>query len=108
MGRADLKREAIERIDELIIGPMLAGLGALDDFALLLMPDHATPSQLKTHSNGTGTVRADDVGAVQVGSRRCRVATPKPTAPRRACSVGDGYHLIESLFGRVRLETASN
>ena len=50
MGRADLKKEAIERIDELIIGPMLAGLGGLGDFAILLMPDHATPSQLKTHS----------------------------------------------------------
>ena len=45
MGRADLKKEAIERIDELIIGPMLPGLGALGDFAILLMPDHATPSQ---------------------------------------------------------------
>ena len=42
---------AIERIDELIIGPMLAGLGALGDFTILLMPDHATPSQLKTHSS---------------------------------------------------------
>ncbi len=29
MGRADLKKEAIERIDELIIGPMLAGLRRL-------------------------------------------------------------------------------
>ena len=70
MGRADLKKEAIERIDELIIGPMLAGLGALGDFAILLMPDHATPSQLKTHSTGAGAVRADDLGAIQVGRRR--------------------------------------
>ena len=34
MGRADLKREAIERIDELIIGPLLRDLPALGDFRL--------------------------------------------------------------------------
>jgi 2,3-bisphosphoglycerate-independent phosphoglycerate mutase len=51
MGRADLKREAIERIDELIVGPMLKGLREMGDFRLLLMPDHATPCKLKTHSN---------------------------------------------------------
>ncbi len=51
MGRADLKTEALERIDELILGPMLRALPNFGDFRLLLMPDHATPSKLKTHSN---------------------------------------------------------
>src|SRR5262249_18497561 len=51
MGRADLKTEAIERIDQLIVGPMVQGLGELSNFAILLMPDHATPSKLKTHSS---------------------------------------------------------
>ena len=52
MGRADLKREAIERIDELIIGPLLRELPTLGDFRLLLMPDHATPCKLKTQRSG--------------------------------------------------------
>jgi 2,3-bisphosphoglycerate-independent phosphoglycerate mutase len=51
MGRADLKQEAIERIDELIVGPLLKGLREMGNFRLLLMPDHSTPCQLKTHSN---------------------------------------------------------
>ncbi|MGH7948051.1 MAG: cofactor-independent phosphoglycerate mutase, partial [Candidatus Binataceae bacterium] len=51
MGRADLKTQAIERIDELILGPMLDGLSAMGVFALVLMPDHATPSKLMTHSS---------------------------------------------------------
>ena len=34
MGRADLKVEAIERIDELILGPMLRELPALGEFRL--------------------------------------------------------------------------
>src|SRR4029077_16343651 len=50
MGRADLKTEALERIDELILGPLLRELPSLGDFRLLLMPDHATPSKLKTHT----------------------------------------------------------
>ncbi len=69
MGRADLKKEAIERIDELIIGPMLAGLGALGDFAILLMPDHATPSQLKTHSPEPVPFALLKSSAAQVGTR---------------------------------------
>src|SRR5581483_3661132 len=50
MGRADLKTEAIEKIDELIVGPLVKGLAEMGEFAVLLMPDHATPSKLKTHS----------------------------------------------------------
>ena len=45
MGRADLKKEAIERIDELILGPMLEGLSKMGEFRLLLQPDHATSEQ---------------------------------------------------------------
>src|SRR5205823_14062637 len=51
MGRADLKTEAIERIDELVIRNLLDGLGQFGEWRLLLMPDHATPCELKTHSN---------------------------------------------------------
>jgi 2,3-bisphosphoglycerate-independent phosphoglycerate mutase len=99
MGRADLKKEAIERIDELIVGPMLEGLGALGDFTILLMPDHATPSQLKTHSPEavpfalmTGTEFKSGGGA----ARRYTEAE----GTRTGVVVGDGYRLIESLFGR--------
>ena len=106
MGRADLKKEAIERIDELIIGPMLAGLEALGDFAILLMPDHATPSQLKTHS-------PEPVPFALMTSAEFK---PGGGVPRRYTEddgtatgilVGDGYHLIESLFGSP-LKTTSN
>ena len=85
MGRADLKKEAIERIDELIIGPMLAGLGALGDFAILLMPDHATPSQLKTHSPEPVPFALMTSAQFKSGGG-ARAATPKATAPRPAYS----------------------
>jgi len=98
MGRADLKVEALERIDELILGPLLAGLGAMGEFALLLMPDHATPCKLKTHSN-------DPVPFAILRSSRDPV---HPAANRRyteadaACTgifFEHGYRLIEALIG---------
>src|ERR1039457_2144348 len=105
MGRADLKKEAIERIDELIIGPMLAGLGALGDFAILLMPDHATPSQLKTHSPEPVPFALMTSAQSKSGRGAARRYT-ESDGTATGLLVGDGYHLIESLFGRP-LKTAS-
>jgi 2,3-bisphosphoglycerate-independent phosphoglycerate mutase len=99
MGRADLKKEAIERIDELIIRPMIKGLGELGDFALLLMPDHATPSQLKTH-----TPEPVPFALVTAATLRSGVGAPprrytEAEGTKTGVVVGDGYHLIESLIG---------
>ena len=99
MGRADLKKEAIERIDELIIGPMLEGLAALGDFAILLMPDHATPSQLKTHSSEPVPFALMKSSQLKAGGGVARRYT-EVDGTTTGLLVGDGYHLIESLFGR--------
>ena len=99
MGRADLKKEAIERIDELIIGPMLAGLAALGDFAILLMPDHATPSQLKTHSSEPVPFALMKSAQFKAGGGVARRYT-EADGTATGLLVGDGYQLIESLFGQ--------
>ncbi|HEY6419071.1 MAG TPA: cofactor-independent phosphoglycerate mutase [Candidatus Binataceae bacterium] len=102
MGRADLKKEAIERIDELIMGPMLDGLAALGDFALLLMPDHATPSKLKTHSPEPvpfALITAANLRRDAAVARRYTEADGAKTG----INVGAGYRLIDSLFGRESL-----
>jgi len=99
MGRADLKKEAIERIDELILGPMLAGLAKLGEFRLLLQPDHATPSKLKTHSS-------DPVPFAIISNRTFANASAKPRRYTEAdgkatgTSVVDGYRLIDTLLNR--------
>jgi 2,3-bisphosphoglycerate-independent phosphoglycerate mutase len=51
-GRADAKIEALERIDELIVGPVVDALSRHDDFRILVMPDHPTPCETKKHSHG--------------------------------------------------------
>jgi len=50
-GRADLKVDALERWDADIIGPVVDALAiGGEPYRMLLMPDHATPCDIKTHS----------------------------------------------------------
>ncbi|MDQ1476739.1 MAG: 2,3-bisphosphoglycerate-independent phosphoglycerate mutase [Actinomycetota bacterium] len=50
-GRSDIKVDALERWDAEVIGPVLDALAAGDEpYRILLMPDHATPCDTKTHS----------------------------------------------------------
>src|SRR5438128_1882034 len=52
MGDAQKKVEAIENVDEKVIGPLLEGLRAGGgEWRLLVMPDHPTPCALKTHTS---------------------------------------------------------
>jgi 2,3-bisphosphoglycerate-independent phosphoglycerate mutase len=106
MGRADLKVEALERIDELIVGPMLRELPALGPFRLLLMPDHSTPSKLKTHSNEavpfaiveSRELRHPSSEYSAVDGKLSRRYT-EAEAARTGINVKAGHHMIEALFG---------
>ena len=45
------KVDAISLIDKKILGPVVAALEKMGEFKVLVMPDHATPLSLKTHTN---------------------------------------------------------
>ncbi len=45
------KKKSLEIIDEKILGPVLKALDEYDDYKVLIMPDHATPLSLRTHTN---------------------------------------------------------
>lgn len=49
-GEAENKVKAIELIDELVLGPILERFGG-EDLRVLIMPDHPTPLEIKTHSS---------------------------------------------------------
>lgn len=52
-GDVAAKLGAIERIDEETLTPLVQGLRAAgEDFRLVVMPDHATPVHLRTHTRG--------------------------------------------------------
>ncbi|MBF0541935.1 MAG: cofactor-independent phosphoglycerate mutase [Nitrospirae bacterium] len=50
-GNVSDKIRAIEDIDQLVLGKILSEAGRLGDFKILLMPDHATPIKIRTHSS---------------------------------------------------------
>src|SRR6478672_8414769 len=53
-GRSDIKVDALERWDTDVIGPVVDALDAAGErYRILLMPDHATPCNTKTHSADT-------------------------------------------------------
>jgi 2,3-bisphosphoglycerate-independent phosphoglycerate mutase len=45
------KIKAIEDFDALVVGTVMRGLRGLDEYRILLMPDHATPIEVKTHTD---------------------------------------------------------
>lgn len=49
-GECDNKVRAIEIIDKVAVGPLAEFLKGIDDFRILIMPDHPTPLTTKTHS----------------------------------------------------------
>ena len=50
-GDIEGKIRAIEDFDREIVGTILTGIGALGDFRVMVLSDHPTPIELKTHSS---------------------------------------------------------
>jgi 2,3-bisphosphoglycerate-independent phosphoglycerate mutase len=51
-GDLELKVKALEIFDREVVGPIIEGLKTRgDDWRVLLLPDHATPIEIKTHSH---------------------------------------------------------
>jgi 2,3-bisphosphoglycerate-independent phosphoglycerate mutase len=50
-GSLDKKLEAIRNFDELIVGPILQGIGKFPETRLLVVTDHLTPISIRTHSS---------------------------------------------------------
>lgn len=51
-GRHDAKIEALQQIDEKIVGPLHAALRGQGDYRILVMPDHPTFCSTKKHTHG--------------------------------------------------------
>jgi 2,3-bisphosphoglycerate-independent phosphoglycerate mutase len=45
------KIKAIEDFDALVVGAVMRGMKAFDEYRVLLMPDHATPVEVMTHTD---------------------------------------------------------
>ena len=51
VGKAELKIQAIEDFDKKVVGPVLEGIKKFQDYRILVMSDHPTPIDIRTHVN---------------------------------------------------------
>lgn len=51
VGDARLKIQAVEDFDQKVVGPALAGMEQFGEYRVLVLSDHPTPIDLRTHSN---------------------------------------------------------
>ncbi len=92
----DEKIKAIEAVDKLVVGTMLHGLKRLDDFRMLVVPDHATPIATRGH-------KANPLPYLLFDSRHDRankVPYDERAAHERVPHIEEGHRLIDELFGR--------
>jgi 2,3-bisphosphoglycerate-independent phosphoglycerate mutase len=97
-GSIDEKIKAIECIDQLVVGTMLDGLKKLDDFRMLVVPDHATPIETRGH-------KAMPVPFLLFDSRKekgNKVPYDERAVHERVTHVEEGYKLIDQLLQQPR------
>lgn len=83
MGAADKKVQALEDFDQKVVGTILEGLRAHPQWRVLLMPDHATPVAIKTHSD-------DPVPFAILSSEDCKRGNQKLVQYNEPCAKSTG------------------
>jgi len=94
-GDIQAKVDAIEAIDRHIVGPLLDALEARGDYRLLVLPDHPTPIELRTHIAEPVPFAYCGTG---VGEPSGRLFT-EANAAETGVAVDPGYRLMEVFCG---------
>jgi 2,3-bisphosphoglycerate-independent phosphoglycerate mutase len=90
------KVKAIQSVDEMIVGPLLAGMGQYGPFRILITSDHATPVHLKTHTPDPVPF-AMASSAELAGSQRT-LKFGESEAGRTGLEIQDGFSVIRRLM----------
>ena len=94
-GRADEKVKALERIDEHIVGPLLAALPGYGEWRILVSPDHRTPLRTRAHSHGAVPFALAGTGIRPLG----QATYDEVVAARSEVSFERGHELMAMLLG---------
>lgn len=95
-GSAEKKIQAIEWLDERIIGPVKNGLErAGEDFRMLILPDHPTPICVRTHTRTPIPYLLYDSTKTKDGE----FTYNEENAKKSGIVWEDGYRLIDHLLG---------
>ncbi|MFC1906493.1 cofactor-independent phosphoglycerate mutase [Chloroflexota bacterium] len=93
-GHADEKIEAIQRVDSEVISPIRSWRE--DDLRVLVMPDHPTPVEVRTHTADPVPFLLWGSGVTPDGARRFTEAAAQGTG----VFVEEGYNIMGMLVGR--------
>lgn len=94
-GNIDEKIKAIENIDKWIVGTMLDGLKKMDDFRLLVVPDHATPIATRGHKAIPVPYLLFDS---RMGTGKKHVPFDERAGQEPVPHIEEGHRLIDELF----------
>jgi 2,3-bisphosphoglycerate-independent phosphoglycerate mutase len=89
-GKADEKVKALERIDEHIVGPLLAALPRYGDWRILVEPDHRTTLATRAHAYGPVPFAAAGTGIAPKG----QTCYDEATAAAGDLSFDPGHQLM--------------
>jgi 2,3-bisphosphoglycerate-independent phosphoglycerate mutase len=99
MGDAEKKVKAIEDFDEKVVGTVLRGMERRNDWRLLLLPDHPTPTILKTHVGDPVPFVLFDAGG---HSGRNQFGFNESDAKKSGVVVENAHSLIDALIGGTK------
>lgn len=91
-GLIDDKIKAIERVDREVVGKLLSSKG--DDIRILVMPDHSTPIEVRTHTADPVPFMLWGAGFQAMGAR----AFSEEEARRTGVFIDDGYTIMRKLL----------
>lgn len=94
-GKADEKVKALERIDEHIVGPLLAALPQYGDWRILVEPDHRTTLKTRAHAYGAVAFAAAGSG-IAAGGQSSYDEVSAAAGPQ---SFDPGWNLMKWFLG---------
>lgn len=86
------KVKSIELIDEKVVGPIKEALDGLDDYRILVMPDHPTPLALRTHTHDAVPYLIYDSRYPEIRSDNRKYT--EADAGNTGVYIGEGYTLM--------------
>jgi 2,3-bisphosphoglycerate-independent phosphoglycerate mutase len=89
------KIRAVERFDGDVVGPLLEGMRRWKEWALMVLPDHATPIEVMTHTEEPVPFAVLDSRGGRSGGK----AFSEAEAARSGCRIDDGKELIQRFLG---------
>jgi 2,3-bisphosphoglycerate-independent phosphoglycerate mutase len=95
-GNAEGKIQAIELFDENIVGTILNNIGSLGDFRVMVLSDHPTPLDLKTHVGDPSPFAV--LSSVKEENRAAGFPFNEKTAKESGILVSPGYLLMDKFI----------